>query len=108
MKSKHSAALLIALLYGSHGASAADWRFCIAPADAENRIYISMPFPSMGAKAELEFDESLTAGRMRHGSVQCPRADGEASAVIMRQYVIEFCNKVGRKIISSTKGRLPQ
>jgi len=98
MKPKHALALAIAFLCVGPGAAAADWSFCIAPADAEKRIYISMPFPSIGPKAESEFDDLLASRRLKHDSVQCPRADGETSALKMRQYAIDTNYKMGRQV----------
>ena len=87
---------MLCLLTPAH---AADWGFCVAPADADNRIFISRPFPSTGSKAEGDFEESLDRRRLRHDSVECPRADDEASAVVMRQHSVDVNRLWGRQIV---------
>jgi len=99
MRTTKTVLILTVLASACRCASAADWSFCIAPADEENRIYISERFPSIGSKAEQEFDQALWARRLRHDSVQCPRAADEASAIIMRQHAIEVNREWGRQVI---------
>jgi hypothetical protein len=67
--------------------------------DQESRIYISRPFPSIGPKTEQEFNEALWARRLPHDSVQCPRADNEAAAVVMHQHAIDMNRDWRRDVI---------
>lgn len=91
--------ILIVLAAASRCASAAEWSFCIAPAERENRIYVSRPFVSVGSKTEQEFDETLWARSLRHDSVQCPRADNEAAAVVMHQHAVDVNRDWRRQVI---------
>ena len=91
--------LLVASLLFHNPAQAADWSYCVAPADAENRIYVSMPFVSVGPWAESDFDDALAKRRLRHDAVECARADDEATAVIMRQQAIAVNRTWGRLVI---------
>lgn len=99
MKAKPAAAAFLVLLCLPMGAHALDWSYCIAPAGADHRIFISRPFPSIGPKAEADFDDQLARRRMRHDSVQCPRASDEAAAVIMRQHAVDVNRLWGRQVV---------
>ena len=92
------------MLLFAGSAAAATWSFCIAPADSQNRIYISRPFQSLGERAERQFDEALWSRRLLHDSVQCPLADSEASAIIMHQHAIDVNREWRRKIIELSWG----
>jgi hypothetical protein len=107
MKPTQAAALILLLTCIDVRALASDWSFCIAPAEADNRIYMSQPFPAGSAKAEGEFNDLLTQRRLRHDSVQCPRADDEASAVVMRQHAIEVNRSWGRQVVDTPWRALP-
>ena len=101
MKPTQAAVLILLLTCIDVSARASDWSFCIAPADAENRIYMSQPFPSGSAKAEGEFNNLLTQRRLHHDSVQCPRAGDEASAVVMHEHAVEVNRSSGRQVIDT-------
>lgn len=99
MRAPLIAIILIVLVPVGRGALAADWSFCIAPADAENRIYISRPFSLSRSDSERRFDAALWARHLQHDSVQCPRADNEAAAFIMHQHAIEANREFRRQVI---------
>jgi len=99
MKPTQAAGLIAGLLCLHVVAHAADWSYCIAPADADKRIFISQPFRAIGPGAEGDFDVSLARRHLRHDAVQCPRADGEASAVVMRQHAVEVNRQWGRQVV---------
>lgn len=101
MKPTQGALLLLLVACVNDGARASDWGYCLAPADADNRIYLSRPFPSRGAKTEREFDDLLTKRDLRHDSVQCPRADDEQAAVAMRRHAVEVNRLSGRQVIDT-------
>ena len=90
---------LSSMLASAGSASAVTWSFCIAPADGQNRIYISSPFQSVDERAERQFDEALWSRQLTHDSVQCPLADNEPSAIIMHQHAIDVNREWRRKII---------
>jgi len=99
MKPTQAAALILLLTCVDVRARAGDWSFCIAPDDAEHRIYMSQPFASGGARAEGGFDDMLARRHLRHDSVQCPRADDEDAAFAMRQHSAEVNRSWGRQVI---------
>lgn len=99
MKFTKLASLLLASLLLRNTAKAADWSYCVAPADAENRIYISTPFAAVGPRAEADFDDTLAKQHLPHDSVECARADDEAAAVVMRQHAIDVNRLWGRQVI---------
>ena len=99
MKPTQAAGLITVILCLQATASAADWSFCIAPADADHRIFISRPFPSIGPTAEAEFDVSLARRHLNHEPVQCPRADDEEGAIVMREHAAEVNRQWGRQVV---------
>jgi hypothetical protein len=98
---KTTVALVLAALTLQRAAVAADWSYCVAPADAKNRLYVSLPFPAIGPRAEARFDRTLARRRLPHDVVECPRADDEESAVVMRQHAIEVNRQWGRQVIDT-------
>ena len=98
MKTAITVALVMIVLQQT--ARAAEWGYCIAPADAQNRIYISNLFP-MTAKEAVEpgFDSTLTEHRLDHDAVECARADDEAAAIVMRQHAVAVNRQWGRQVI---------
>jgi hypothetical protein len=99
MKPTRAIALIAFVLCLGTPARAADWGYCIAPADADNRIFISRPFPSDGPKAEGEFEDSLDRRHLRHDAVECPRADDQATAVVMHQHAVDVNRLWGRQVV---------
>lgn len=100
MKTTYRTVLAATLLIACR-AAAADWSYCVAPAEHDNRLYLSLPFPSIGPAAEGDFDAALARRHLTHDSVQCPRADDEASAVIMRQHALEVNREWGRQVVDT-------
>jgi hypothetical protein len=92
---------LAAALALPYQALAGDWQYCLAPANAERKVYISAPFAASGslAAAESAFEEMLDRAGLRHDDVQCPRADDERSIARMRQYAITTNRELGRTIV---------
>lgn len=99
MKPTQAAGLIALMLCVCSPARAADWSYCLAPADADNRIFVSRPFPSDGPTAEAEFNDALARRHLRHDAVQCPRAGDEESAVAMWQYAVEVNREWGRQVV---------
>lgn len=83
-------------------AFAGDWRYCLAPAHAEHKIYISPPFPATMAMddAESQFGRRLAASGLRFDDVQCPRSDDETAALTMQQHAIVINRELGIAIIN--------
>lgn len=86
---------------GSQMAMATDWQYCLAPSEAEHKIYMSGAFPVRGSldDADNDFEQMLDQAGLRHDVVQCPRADDERSIAAMEQYAISFNQKLGNTII---------
>jgi hypothetical protein len=82
-------------------ASAAEWRYCLAPSNVDHKIYFSTVFrTSVGfGNPDISFDETLIQSGLRHDEVQCPRAGDENSIMVMLQDAISFNNNIGRQII---------
>lgn len=83
-----------------HLVHAADWQYCLAPADAAHKIYISPAFSSDSrGDADAMFERELGMAGFTHDDVQCPRADSEAAIVVMRQGAIGFNRQRGYELI---------
>jgi hypothetical protein len=82
-------------------ASAAEWRYCLAPSNVDHKIYFSTVFrTSVGFdNPDIPFDEALIRSGLRHDEVQCPRAGDENSIMVMLQDAISFNKNIGRQII---------
>jgi hypothetical protein len=85
----------------SQAALAADWQYCVAPAHAEHKVYMSATFPVHGALGDADdaFERMLDKAGLRHDDVQCPRADDERLIVLMQQYAISFNQENGNTIV---------
>jgi hypothetical protein len=85
----------------SQMATAIDWQYCLAPSQAEHKVYMTGAFPVRGSldDADNDFEQMLDQAGLRHDVVQCPRADDEHSIVTMEQYAISFNQKVGNIIV---------
>ena len=92
----------LALIAGSsHAALATDWQYCLAPSQAEHKIYMSGAFPVHNAleDADYAFERMLDRAGLRHDVVQCPRADDERAIEVMEQYATSFNQGNGNTII---------
>jgi hypothetical protein len=100
MLTKISAAFAL-IAASSQMALATDWQYCLAPSQAEHKIYMSGAFPVRGAlyDADSAFELMLDQARLRHDVVQCPRADDERSIEMMQQYAISFSHGNGNTIV---------
>jgi hypothetical protein len=97
---KAALTLGLAMVVLPHTARAAEWAYCIAPANAQNRIYVSKPFPiSAAGAAEPGFEATLTEHRLPHDGVACARAENEAAAIIMREHAVAVNRGWGRQVI---------
>lgn len=93
----------LALMAAScQAALAADWQYCLAPSQAEHKVYMSEPFPWDGGPggADSALDRALNRSGVRHDDVQCPRADDERSITAMRQQAINFNHLAGNEIVN--------
>lgn len=98
---KAAITLALAMTVMQQTARAAEWSYCVAPSDAQNRIYISPPFPvRVSGTDEPGFGDALTGKHLRHDAVDCARAENEAAAIIMRQHAIAVNRDWGREVIT--------
>lgn len=84
-------------------ASAADWRYCLAPSHAEHKIYVTPPFAA--AKEPMDDAESqvarmLTRSGLRYDDVQCPRADDQTAVVDMQEHAVNMNRQLGNQVIN--------
>jgi hypothetical protein len=90
------------IMLSASSAMAGEWRYCLAPSQAEHKIYMTAPF-SVNAGAddsEARFDDALGGMHLRHDDVQCPHSNDEASAVADKQYAVEFNRKSGNQVVN--------
>ncbi len=82
-------------------AQALEWRFCIAPASQEHRIYMTLPFPTTIPMEEMEngFHQILEHAGRRHDSVQCPTGANEQAVQAMRQHAGDFNRQMGNEVV---------
>jgi hypothetical protein len=80
------------VMLGTVGAAHAEWRYCLAPAEAARKVYLSGPFRTDAAMGAIEtaFDQALTQAGIAHNRTQCPRADSESAIDAMRSHAISF------------------
>ena len=81
---------------------AGDWRFCLAPAEADHKIYVTTPFPEQPATgdAEQEFRRSLSWSGLVYDVVQCPRSDDETSAQAAQRQAIDYNRRLGNRVVT--------
>jgi hypothetical protein len=98
--------LVTVAVIATTSASAADWRYCLAPAPGERKVYLSEPFQTDAPMTAVEevFARLLTRSGLRHGEIQCPRSDSEESAFMMRDYTIEY-NRMNGNEIAKVRGK---
>jgi len=92
---------LIITLAGLQVAAAAEWRFCIAPAGPEHKIYITAPFLAGISMEAMEsgFHQVLDRSGRRHDSVQCPTGPNEQAVRAMRQHADDFNRQMGTEVV---------
>ena len=97
-----AAAGLLFSIAGLQSAAAAEWRFCIAPANQEHRIYMTAPFPTATPMEAMEsgFHQVLDRAGLRHDSVQCPTGATEQAIRAMRQHADDFNRQRGNEVVS--------
>ena len=92
---------ILAQIAGSAPALAAEWRFCIAPANPEHKIYVTAPFLATTSMEAMEsaFGIALDRAGRRHDSVQCPTGANEQAVRVMRQHSDEFNRQMGNEVV---------
>jgi hypothetical protein len=92
---------LIVTIAGLQFAAAAEWRFCIAPANQEHKIYMTAPFLTAAPMEAMEsgFDQVLDQLGRRHDSVQCPTGPNEQAVRAMRLHADDFNRQMGTEVV---------
>ena len=80
----------------------AAWQYCLAPSYAENKIYISAPFPKSASlhASETAFAKKLLESEIQHDAIQCPNGNDESAILSMRQRAMSFNQDRGNTIIT--------
>jgi len=80
----------------------AAWQYCLAPSYAENKIYISAPFPKSASlhASETAFAKKLLEAEIQHDAIQCPNGNDEPAILSMRQRAISFNHDRGNTIVT--------
>ena len=92
---------LIITIAALQSAAAAEWRFCIAPANQEHKIYMTAPFFAATPMEAMEtgFHQALDRAGRRHDSVQCPTGPNEQAVRAMRQHADDFNRQMGNEVV---------
>jgi hypothetical protein len=87
---------------GTRPGRSAAWQYCLAPSNADNKIYLSAPFPKSSSLHvnETAFAKKLRESKIQHGAVQCPNGVDEPSVLSMRQRAISFNQDRGNTIVT--------
>jgi hypothetical protein len=78
-----------------------EWRYCLAPAQAEHRMYMSNPISAgdIMISADDAFDRLLKKAGIRHDEVQCPRAPNKPTLLFRQRYAVKWNQELGNTII---------
>jgi hypothetical protein len=78
-----------------------DWRYCLAPSEADHKIYMTPPFAESQAMgdAEQNFRRTLSWSGLTYDVVQCPLSDSESSALAAQKQAINYNRKLGNQIV---------
>ena len=92
---------LIITVAGLQFAAAAEWRYCIAPANQERKIYMTAPFLTTVPMETMEsgFHQALERSGHHHDSVQCPTGANEQAVRAMRQHADDFNRQMGNEVV---------
>ncbi|WP_414476152.1 hypothetical protein [Microvirga sp. M2] len=73
-------------------AAHAEWRYCLAPADAARKVYLSRSFTTDAAHDAIAaaFGTALAAAGIAYDRAQCPRADSERQIEAMRAHAAQY------------------
>jgi purine nucleoside permease len=82
-------------------ASAAEWRYCLAPSNDDHKVYFSGAFTNSADAwiTDSAFEQVLIHAGLRYDDVQCPRADDENAILAMLRDAVAYNRTNGRKII---------
>jgi hypothetical protein len=92
---------LVVSIAAAQSAAAAEWRFCVAPVNAEHKVYMTAPFLTAAAMEVMEsgFHQVLDRSGRRPDSVQCPAGANEQAIRAMRQHADDFNRQMGNEVV---------
>jgi len=95
-----AAGLALALMV-PRTARAEDWRFCLAAARAQHKVFVSGSFQTATPMDTLQsdFGEELDRRGIAHDEVQCPHGGDRASITEMQEYAIGFNREMGNGVV---------
>ncbi len=82
-------------------AVADEWRFCLAAARAQHKVFLSGSFQTATPMETLQgdFADELDRRGIAHDEVQCPRGSDRAALAAMQQNAIGFNREMGNGIV---------
>jgi len=92
----------LALAMGIPAAARADdWRFCLAAARAQHKVFLSGTFATAAEMETLQtdFGRELERRGIAHDEVQCPRGSDRDSATEMQHNAIGFNRELGNAVV---------
>jgi len=94
------ASLTLALAW-PRAALADDWRFCLAEARAQHKVFVSGSFQTSTPMETLQsdFGDEFDRRGIAHDEVQCPRGGDRAALAEMQQYAIGFNREMGNGVV---------
>ncbi len=94
------ASLALAIL-APRTAHADDWRFCLAAARAQHKVFVSGAFQSPAEMETLQSDFARELDRrgIQHDEVQCPRGADRDAATEMQLNAIGFNRELGNAVV---------
>ena len=79
-----------------------EWRYCLAPSQAEHKIYLSTAIPTskIVGGSDAAFDRMLNTAGIFHDEVQCPRAPNKPTLLFRQRYAIKLNEENGNAVIT--------
>ena len=77
-----------------------EWRYCLAPSQAEHKIYLSTAIPTskIVGGSDAAFDRMLNTAGIFHDEVQCPRAPNKPTLLSRQRYAIRLNEEIGNAV----------
>ena len=93
--------LVTLAILAPRAALADDWRFCLAAAHAQRKVFLSGAFETAAPMETLQtdFGRELDRRGIPHAEVQCPRGSDRDSATEMQLNAIGFNREMGNGVV---------
>lgn len=101
MRAAWVAASLAVAMLAPRPARADDWRFCLAAAHAQHKVFLSGTFQTATEMDALQsdFGSELDRRGIAHEEVQCPRGSDRDGAAEMHLNAIGFNRELGNTVV---------